>query len=68
MEITQATIGYDNAGEDRLVFPVGHGVIVLVSMSTNDAYLGPKDLDEKVAELHNDKSQEMVSSSTMVTV
>ena len=27
-----------------------------------------KDLDEKVAELHNDKSQEMVSSSPLATV
>ena len=56
------------ASEVRLVFPVGHGVTVLVSMSTNDDYLGPKDLDDKVPELHNVKPQEMVWSAPLVTV
>ena len=37
--------------DDRLVFPVGHGVIVLLQAYKNEVYLLPEKLDEKVAKL-----------------
>ena len=33
--------------DDRLVFPVGHGVIVLLQAYKNEVYLLPEKLDEK---------------------
>ena len=37
--------------DDRLVFPVGLGVTVLLQAFQNEVYLLPERLDEKVAKL-----------------
>ena len=43
--------GQQQASDDRLVFPVGHGVIVLLQAFKNKVHLLPEKLDEKVAKL-----------------